>query len=118
MNSTPRFMLISGYGVGRGLHIVRARVKASAGAVMNMAVEDVAGRRGSLVNSLIASAKGCSRPYGPTILGPFRSCMYPRTLRSTSVRNATARRTGRMSVRMLIINILLGRGFEPLGIKA
>ena len=62
MNNTPRFMLMRGYGMGRGIHIVRARVRAKMGAMINMEVEDVAGRRDSLVNSLIASAKGWSRP--------------------------------------------------------
>lgn len=61
--------------MGKGHHIVRARVRARIGAMMNIVVEDVAGRRGSLVNSLIASAKGWSRPCGPTMFGPFRSCM-------------------------------------------
>lgn len=55
--------------------MVRAKVSASTGAMMNIVVEDVAGRKGSLVNSLIASAKGCNRPYGPTMFGPFRNCM-------------------------------------------
>lgn len=66
---------MSGCGMGRGAHIVRARASASTGAIINMVVEDVAGRNGSLVNSLIASAKGCSKPYGPTIFGPFRNCI-------------------------------------------
>lgn len=61
--------------MGKGLHMVRARARANTGAMMNMVVEDVAGRRGSLVNSLIASANGWSRPCGPTIFGPFRNCM-------------------------------------------
>lgn len=43
--------------------------------------------------------------------------MWPRTFRSTSVRKATARRMGIMNVRILIINILLRRGFESLSIK-
>ena len=51
------------------------------------------------------------------MFGPFWSCISPRTLHSTSVRSATARRIGMMSIKMLIINILLGRGFEPLDIK-
>ena len=75
MNNTPRFMLMRGYGMRRGIHIVRARVKAKMGAMINMEVEDVAGCRGSLVNSLIASAIGWSRPCGPTMFGPFQSCM-------------------------------------------
>lgn len=107
INSTPKFMLMRGYGMGRGIHIVRARVRARIGAMMNMETEEVDGRRGSFVKSLIASAKGCSRPYGPTMFGPFRSCIYPRIFRSTSVRNAMARRMGATSIRVLMINILL-----------
>lgn len=61
-NSTPRFILIRGCGIGSGIHMVRARVKARTGAMMNIVTEEVAGRSGSLVNSLIASAIGCSRP--------------------------------------------------------
>lgn len=62
MNRTPRFMLIRGYGIGSGVHIVRARVRARMGAIMNMEMEDVRGRRGSLVKSLIASAIGWRSP--------------------------------------------------------
>ena len=45
------------------------------GARINIEAEDVAGRSGSLMKSLIASAIGWSRPYGPTTFGPFRNCM-------------------------------------------
>lgn len=62
MNRIPRFMLISGYGMGRGIHMVRARVRARIGAMINMEVDDVSGCSGSLINSLRASAIGCSRP--------------------------------------------------------
>lgn len=62
MNRTPRFMLIRGCGMGNGIHIVRARVRAKIGAMMNMVVDDVDGCSGSLVNNLIASAIGWSRP--------------------------------------------------------
>lgn len=51
------------------------------------------------------------------MFGPLRSCIYPRTLRSTSVRKATASKIGTISEMILIKNIVLGRGFEPLGIK-
>lgn len=61
--------------MGNGIHIISANVSARVGAMMNRARDDVSGCRGSLMNSLIASAIGCSNPYGPTILGPFRSCM-------------------------------------------
>lgn len=51
------------------------------------------------------------------MFGPLRSCMYPRIFRSTNVRKATASRIGTISEMMLIMNMLLGRGFEPLRIK-
>lgn len=62
MNRTPRFMLIRGCGIGKGVHMVRANVRARIGAVMNMDTEDVSGRRGSLVNSFTASAIGWRSP--------------------------------------------------------
>lgn len=55
--------------------MVKARPKAMIGARINIEAEDVAGRSGSLMKSLIASAMGWSRPYGPTTFGPFRSCI-------------------------------------------
>lgn len=48
--------------MGRGAHIVRARVRARTGAMINMEIDDVRGRRGSLVNSLTASAIGWRSP--------------------------------------------------------
>lgn len=44
--------------MGKGIHIVRARVRARMGAIINIDVEDVSGRKGSLVNSFTASAIG------------------------------------------------------------
>ena len=34
MNNTPRFMLIRGYGIGSGVHIIRAMDKARVGAIV------------------------------------------------------------------------------------
>lgn len=79
-----------------GAHSVKARVRASIGVIRNRKGEDVEGRIGSLINSLIPSAIGCRRPYGPTTFGPLRSCIYPRTFRSIKVRKATASSTGTM----------------------
>lgn len=109
--------MIREYGMGRGIHIVKASVSARIGAIINIVTDEVVGRNGSLINSFTASAIGWRRPYGPTILGPFRSCIYPRTFRSIKVRNATARSTGTIIISRLIINMLLERGIEPLGIK-
>lgn len=54
---------------------VSARVRASMGARRKRTGEAVEGRTGSLINSLTPSAIGWRRPYGPTMLGPFRSCI-------------------------------------------
>lgn len=51
-------MLMSGYGIGRGIHIVRAKVRARMGAMINIETDEVRGRSGSLINSLTASAMG------------------------------------------------------------
>lgn len=75
MNKTPRFRLISGCGIGSGIHRLRASVSERVGAIMNSEMEVVRGRIGSLIKSFIASANGWRTPYGPTTLGPFRSCM-------------------------------------------
>lgn len=83
-----------GNGRGRGVHKSMARIRAIVGARINRSCEDVEGRMGSLINNLIPSAIGWSRPNGPTILGPLRCCIYPRIFRSIRVRNATASRMG------------------------
>lgn len=58
MNSMPRFMLIRGYGIGMGAHIIRARVSARMGVMINIEMDDVSGPSGSLVNNMTASAMG------------------------------------------------------------
>lgn len=64
-----------GYGIGSGIHIVRASVNARIGAKINIVIDEVRGRNGSLVNSFTASAIGWRSPYGPTTFGPFRNCI-------------------------------------------
>lgn len=58
----PIFMLIKGWGMGKGIHIVNAKVSASDGAIINRVIDEVRGLRGSLINSFIASANGWSKP--------------------------------------------------------
>lgn len=66
------------------------------------------------MNSFIPSATGCNSPYGPTVLGPFRSCMYPNTFRSSNVKKATAIRIGIMymsgGIRFDIRGFIIGEG--------
>lgn len=66
---------MTGYGRGMGAQRVRASVNASIGARRNRTGEEVEGRTGSLIKSFTPSAIGWRRPYGPTMLGPFRSCI-------------------------------------------
>lgn len=75
INSMPKFRLIRGWGIGRGIHRLKANVRERVGAIMNSDSEVVRGRMGSFINSFMASANGCRMPYGPTILGPFRNCI-------------------------------------------
>lgn len=96
IKSIPRLRSVTGCGIGMGAHSIRARVRARVGAARNRNGDEVDGRMGSLINSFTPSAIGCKRPYGPTTFGPFRSCIYPRTFRSTRVKKATASNTGTM----------------------
>ena len=58
MNRTPIFILMRGMGMGRGIHMVNASVRARVGAIINSMIDDVRGFVGSLINSFIASANG------------------------------------------------------------
>lgn len=74
-NRRPRFKSVRENGSGRGIQIVIAKRRASMGVIMKRIGDEVDGRIGSLINSLIPSATGCSSPNGPTMFGPFRACM-------------------------------------------
>lgn len=75
INNIPRLRLTSGWGMGSGIHKVRARKRDRVGAIMKSVVDVLSGRSGSLIKSFMASANGCKMPYGPIMLGPLRSCM-------------------------------------------
>lgn len=117
INRIPRLRLISGCGIGSGIHRLNANVRDRVGAIINSEIDVVRGRMGSFINSFIASANGWKIPYGPTMLGPFRNCIYPKILRSTSVKKAIAIRIGIRRVRILIKYTILRRGFEPLSTR-
>lgn len=74
-NRNPRFKSARGNGRGSGTQIVSARSRARIGVMINNSGDDVDGRIGSFVNSLIPSAIGWRSPKGPTMFGPFRACM-------------------------------------------
>lgn len=52
IKSTPKFMLIRGYGMGKGIHIFRPRVRARSGVIINLDIDDVGDHSSSLVTSL------------------------------------------------------------------
>lgn len=103
INNSPRFILLSVDGMGIGAQDVRASVSARIGDSVNRRGEDMVGFVASFVMSFSPSAIGCNRPKGPTRLGPFRCCIYPRSFRSSRVRNATAIRIERTYNRGLMM---------------
>lgn len=75
MKSSPRLRSARENGMGSGVQMEIARIRASIGVVMNRIGEDVDGRIGSFTNNFTPSANGWSSPNGPTTFGPFRPCM-------------------------------------------
>ena len=74
-----------------------ASMKVSIGANRNSTLFAPVGTMVSLSSIFSASAKGCSKPNGPTTLGPRRICIAAKTLRSASVRKATMTSSGTSS---------------------
>lgn len=58
MNSKPRFMFVSGVGIGIGAHDVSARIRAMIGDRVNSIGEDIVGFVASFVMSFSPSAMG------------------------------------------------------------
>lgn len=58
INKMPRFILDRGVGIGIGVQIIIARASAIVGAIRNKVWEEVDGRIGSLIKSLMPSAIG------------------------------------------------------------
>jgi hypothetical protein len=65
-----------------------ARTEATSGASRKTPLSAPAGINGSLSTNFSRSANDCSRPKGPTTLGPRRNCTAAQTLRSISSRKA------------------------------
>ncbi len=69
-------------------HAASANVAVARGASRNTPLSAPAGISGSFSANFNRSANDCSRPNGPTTLGPRRICTAAHTLRSISSRNA------------------------------
>src|SRR3546814_722653 len=87
---------------------IRLRRKVSIGAARKITLFAPDGRMVSLASSFTPSAKGCSRPNGPTTFGPLRSCIAAMTLRSKKVRYATATSSGTTIARTCATMIAVG----------
>jgi hypothetical protein len=96
----PRLKLCIPYFIGRTIHTTRARPMAATGAVKYTKKLATNGWVDSLVKSLIASANGWGTPIHPTLLGPLRIWMYPKTFRSNKVKNATPINTNTTKIRL------------------
>lgn len=79
---------------GRAIQTKRENKIANAGPKLKALVFLMAGASGSFENNLIASLNGCSSPPNLTLLGPLRSCEYPKIFRSIRVIKATLISTG------------------------
>src|ERR1700674_2249011 len=70
--------------MGSAANATIAAVTEISGAPQKISRSALSGIMSSLSSSFTASAIGCSRPCGPTRIGPSRTCMSAITLRSTS----------------------------------
>src|SRR5688572_8950164 len=89
MGTTPHGVG-SGAAKGTTANVTSAGIMEIIGPSTKNSLADVPGSVSSLRMFLMPSAIGCSRPIGPTRLGPIRSCSHALTLRSASVVYATA----------------------------
>src|ERR1019366_1426212 len=77
------------------------------GANQKMALSDSAGMMSSLSSNFTASAMGCSRPCGPTRIGPSRTWKSASTLRSTSDMRSEEHTSELQSLTNLVCRLLL-----------
>src|ERR1700751_3000789 len=68
---------------------VKAQITAIIGAAMKRGLYTWGGVRSSFNRNLTPSASGCSKPNGPTYVGPHRFCIWPTTFRSSQTVYAT-----------------------------
>ena len=87
-SSNPALILAKAVSGAKGTttQAARAGMMAMTGPRKNRPLLAAVGWITSLVSSFRPSARGCSRPRGPTRLGPRRACMKPSSLRSHKVR--------------------------------
>ena len=85
---------------GMAAQAMKARMKVSSGASRKTTLSAPAGTMISFRTNLKKSAKDCSRPNGPTTLGPLRICTPAQIFRSASSRKASEIRIPTVTSRM------------------
>jgi hypothetical protein len=75
--------------VGKLSHKVRTRARDIKEPERNRVCLDSLGLNLSFITSFTASLMGWSRPFHPSLLGPFRNWVYLRNFRSSKVKKAT-----------------------------
>lgn len=74
--------------IGYKFQIKSIKMRPYIGAIQNSFLKDWKENLFSFVNNFIASLIGCKIPQGPTLLGPCRIWIEPKSLRSNNVKNA------------------------------
>src|SRR4029450_11641452 len=74
---------------GMTAQAAKASTEPTSGANKNTPLSAPAGINGSFSTNFNRSANDCSKPNGPTTLGPRRSCTAAQTLRSINSKKAT-----------------------------
>ena len=82
-------------------HTASAGITDRSGAVKYKNRLALVGTITSLISSFTTSANACSRPNGPILFGPMRTCIQPITLRSHHTYIATAMIKGTAIARIL-----------------
>lgn len=100
-NKIPRLKLKLVSLNGKKRYVIITIIRAIIGAIKNCLGLDAEGHSISLVKSLIASLKGWAIPTILTLLGPFRTCLRPKILRSRRVIKATFTKTGTSTIKYL-----------------
>ena len=85
---------------GTTAQAAKARTKLIRGARMKTTLSAPSGMTISFSTNFRKSAKDCSRPNGPTMLGPLRICTPAQILRSASSRKASDSRIQIMTARI------------------
>jgi hypothetical protein len=94
---TPAISMVWSGPKGITANPIKAGTNAKIGAMLNRNLLAPAGMMSSLKKSLMASAIGWRIPYGPTSMGPMRSCIHPSTFLSARVRISTVTMTMAMT---------------------